>query len=162
MALKGEFNYGDGYGDLDALPFFENFYAGGPRSVRGYEENTLGPLDEFRRPLGGNIKVVGGAEVIIPVPFLKDFDQVRLAVFFDAGNVWCSGKNSIVSGRSGVSLETCPDSARFGFDNLRYAAGLNGIWVSPFGLVSVSLSKPIGEKPGDQVQQFQFTFGNSF
>jgi outer membrane protein insertion porin family len=143
LAMKGEFGYGDGYGDLDDLPFFENYYAGGPRSVRGYEENTLGPLDSFGRPLGGNIKVVGGAEIIVPVPFLKDFDQVRMAGFFDAGNVY--GKDD-----------------DFSFNELRYSVGLSGIWVSPFGLVSVSLSKAIGEKPGDQVQQFQFTFGNAF
>ncbi len=162
LTLKGDFGYGDGIGDLDGLPFFENFYAGGPRSVRGYEENTLGPLDNFRRPLGGNIKVVAGAEVIIPVPFLKDFDQVRMAAFFDAGNVWCSGNNIIVTNQFGATSETCPEASRFGFDNLRYAAGLSGIWVSPFGLVSVSVAKPIGDKPGDQIQQFQFTFGNSF
>ena len=162
FALKGDFGYGDGYGDLDSLPFFEHYYAGGPRSVRGYEENTLGPKDSFGRPFGGNIKVITGAEIIIPVPFLKDFDQVRMAAFFDAGNVWCSGKNIITTNSFGQTAETCRHEDRFGFDNFRYAAGLSGIWISPFGLVSVSISKPIGEKPGDQVQQFQFTFGNSF
>ena len=106
--------------------------------------------------------MVAGAEVIIPVPFLKDFDQVRMAAFFDAGNVWCSGSNIIVTNQFGATSETCPEASRFGFDNLRYAAGLSGIWVSPFGLVSVSVAKPIGDKPGDQIQQFQFTFGNSF
>jgi outer membrane protein insertion porin family len=143
FSMKADLGYGDGYGGLNDLPFFENYYAGGPRSVRGYEENTLGPRDSFNRPLGGNIKVVGGAEIIIPVPFLKDFDQVRLAGFFDAGNVYGKGDD-------------------FSFSELRYSAGLSGIWVSPFGLVSVSISKPIGDKPGDEVQQFQFTFGNSF
>ena len=98
----------------------------------------------------------------IPVPFLKDFDQVRMAAFFDAGNVWCSGNNVTINDQFGNPVESCPESARFGFDNLRYAAGLSGIWVSPFGLVSVSVAKPIGAKPGDEIQQFQFTFGNSF
>ncbi len=143
FSMKGDFGYADGYGNLDDLPFFENYYAGGPRSVRGYKENTLGPRDSFNRPLGGNIKIVAGAEIIIPVPFLKEFDQVRMAGFFDAGNVYGKDEN-------------------FSFGELRYSAGLSGIWISPFGLVSVSISKPIGDKPGDRVQQFQFTFGNSF
>lgn len=144
FALKGEFGYGNGFGKDEELPFFENFYAGGPRSVRGYKENTLGPRDSFGRPLGGNIKVVGGAEIIIPVPFLKKYvDSVRLSSFFDAGNVY--GKND-----------------NFNIGELRYSAGLGAIWVSPFGLVSISIAKPIGNKPGDQTQQFQFNFGTNF
>ena len=47
--------------------------------MRGYEENTLGPKDTpfqgrtRRRPLGGNIKVVGGAEMIFPGAFSQGF-----------------------------------------------------------------------------------------
>jgi len=43
LKLSARIGYGDGYGDLDELPFFENFYAGGLGSVRGYERNVLGP-----------------------------------------------------------------------------------------------------------------------
>jgi len=35
--------YGEGYGEFDELPFFENFFAGGFGSVRGFERSTLGP-----------------------------------------------------------------------------------------------------------------------
>ena len=147
--MKGDFGYGDGLFGTKELPFFENFYAGGPRSVRGYEENTLGPKDTTihggtrRRPLGGNIKVVGGAEMIFPLPFLKEFKQVRFAAFFDGGNVYSSDES-------------------FEFSELRYSTGLSGIWISPFGLVSVSIARPIGDKTGDETQPFQFTFGSTF
>jgi len=144
FSLKGDFGFGDSYGGTDELPFFENFYAGGPKSVRGYEENTLGPVDSLGRPIGGDLKLVAGAEVIIPVPFLRDLKSVRLAGFFDAGNVY--------------------DLSNEDFDvgELRYSVGLSGIWVSPFGLVSASIAQPIAEQTGDQLQSFQFTFGTSF
>ncbi|MBI2970666.1 MAG: outer membrane protein assembly factor BamA [Gammaproteobacteria bacterium] len=161
LAAKGELGYGDGLLDTDELPFFENFYAGGPRSVRGYEENTLGPKDSSgrRRPFGGNIKVTAGMELILPVPFLKDLDSVRVAGFFDAGNVFisnCASYEDIFANPA--------DCEQFEFDigDLRYSVGLGGIWVSPFGLVSVSIAKPIGDKPGDDTQPFQFTFGTNF
>ncbi len=45
LRFRTKLGYGDGYGDMDELPFFENFRTGGIGSVRGYEPFTLGPLD---------------------------------------------------------------------------------------------------------------------
>jgi outer membrane protein insertion porin family len=149
LALRGLVGYGDGYGETEELPFFENFYAGGPRSVRGYEENTLGPEGGDGRALGGNFKVVGNAEIILPVPFLQDVKSVRVAAFVDMGNVFGRGD---VFGRS--------DDIDPG--ELRLSAGLSGIWLSPFGVLSVSIAQPFNKQPGDETQPFQFTFGASF
>ena len=143
LSLKGDVGFGDSYGDTDSLPFFENFYAGGPKSVRGYEENTLGPVDSLGRPLGGNLRLVAGAEVLLPVPFFRDNKAVRIAGFFDAGNVYGTDED-------------------FDTGELRYSVGLSGIWVSPFGLLSVSLAQPLADQAGDQIENFQFTFGTSF
>ena len=43
LRFKTSLGYGDGYGKLDELPFFENFYSGGFGSVRGFERSSLGP-----------------------------------------------------------------------------------------------------------------------
>jgi outer membrane protein insertion porin family len=42
-----DLGYGDGYGRSTQLPFFQNFYAGGPGTIRGFERNTLGPRSTF-------------------------------------------------------------------------------------------------------------------
>jgi outer membrane protein insertion porin family len=144
VTLKGNVSYGDAYLDTTKMPFFENFYAGGPRSVRGYEDNTLGPLDSNGRALGGNFRLTGGAEVILPLPFFRDVKSVRVSGFFDAGNVYDL------------------DREDFELSGLRYSAGLSGIWVSPFGIVSVSVAQPFNDESTDSLQPFQFTFGSSF
>jgi outer membrane protein insertion porin family len=144
LSLKADIAYGDSYGDTEGgLPFFENFYAGGPKSVRGYEENTLGPLDSLGRPLGGNLRLVSGAEVILPVPFFRDIKSIKISGFFDAGNVYGNDED-------------------FDAGELRYSAGLSAIWLSPFGLVSASIAQPFNDQVTDQIQNFQFTFGTSF
>lgn len=42
-----DLGYGDGYGDTEQLPFFQNFYAGGQGTVRGFERSRLGPRSTF-------------------------------------------------------------------------------------------------------------------
>jgi outer membrane protein insertion porin family len=143
LTLGADIGYGDAYGDTTELPFFENFYVGGPRSVRGYKENTIGPRDTSLRPLGGSTKIVGNAEVILPFPFLKDVKQARITGFLDAGNVY--GPDEDIE-----------------FDEIRYSTGLSAIWISPFGALSASYAVPFAEKSSDQLQNFQFTFGTSF
>ncbi len=43
LRLKTRLGYGDGYGNTEELPFFENFFAGGLGSVRGFDTSSLGP-----------------------------------------------------------------------------------------------------------------------
>ena len=169
FSLKGNFGYGDGYLGSVELPFFENYYAGGPGSVRGYKENTLGPTDSAGRPIGGNIKIVGGAEIIFPIPFLKKFDQVRFSAFFEGGSVFCTGDRTrtttgfdINGNLITVTGPVCSENNKFELGRLRYSAGIGGIWISPFGVIGVSVAKPINDKPGDNKQIFQFNFGTSF
>ena len=143
LLAKGNVGYGDGFAGTGDLPFFENFYSGGPRSVRGYEENTLGPKDNFGRALGGNLVTTGNLEFILPVPFLEQLNSVRLTGFVDGGNVYGEGES-------------------FDFETFRYSAGVSGVWLSPFGILSVSLAQPFESKSGDRTQPFQFNFGTSF
>jgi outer membrane protein insertion porin family len=144
--LHGEIAYGDGYGDTDNLPFFENYFGGGTGSIRGFKNNTVGPRDSNNFAFGGSNKLIGNAELFFPVPFLSDVKSVRLGTFFDAGRI----ANS------------------FGFSDMKYSAGVSGEWLSPFGALSVSAAYPLNAKSastgvvGDQKQLFQFNFGQNF
>ncbi len=142
-SLSTDIGYGDGYGNTDGLPFFENFYAGGLRSVRGYKANTLGPRYSDNEPSGGAFKTVASTQLILPVPFLEKSENVRTAVFFDVGNVFATPSD-------------------FDANELRYSVGIAGLWLSPLGPIAVSVAAPFNDKPDDETEVFQFSFGVPF
>ena len=143
FVLEGEVGYGDGFGGTSELPLTENFFAGGLRSVRGFRANTLGPRDSFGRPLGGNLKVAGTAEFILPLPFTRDSNTFRVTTFLDTGNVYGPKED-------------------FDFDTLRYSTGIAAIWLSPVGPLTMSFAKALKTRAGDLTDGFQLTFGTSF
>ena len=139
-SLGGEIGYGEGYGGSGELPFFENFFAGGLRSVRGFKTNTLGPRYRDNEPSGGTFKTIASTQLIFPVPFMEQSENVRVAAFLDAGNVF-------------------KDIGGFDAGDLRFSAGLSGTWLSPFGPLVLSVAAPLNEKDGDDTELFQFSFG---
>ena len=141
--LEGEVGYGDGFGGTGELPLTENYFAGGLRSVRGFRANTLGPRDSFGRPLGGNLKVAGTAEFILPLPFTRDSNTFRVTTFLDTGNVYGPKED-------------------FDFDTLRYSTGIAAIWLSPVGPLTMSFARALKTRAGDLTDGFQLTFGTSF
>lgn len=146
--LKGALAYGDGFGELSGLPFYERFYAGGIGSVRGFEPNSLGgnydlTNDGSDRPKGGDVKIATTAAILLPVPFIEDSSNIRLSLFVDAGNVF-----------QGV------DNVELG--ELRSAAGVGVSWITPVGPLSFSFAQPIGYTSTDKTQSFQFSLGAGF
>ncbi|MDO5504780.1 MAG: outer membrane protein assembly factor BamA [Pseudoxanthomonas suwonensis] len=143
----------------DGLPFFENFYAGGTRSVRGFRDNTLGPRVGILpgmpqiQPMGGAVKTVGSLEMIFPT--LINSPAARVSAFVDFGNVFAS---------------------RDGFDagELRASAGVALLWRAPVGPISISYALPLRKqdsvfnsdgtllRQGDEIERLQFTFGGAF
>lgn len=145
LALNGDLAYGDVYGDTSRLPLWENFFAGGIKSVRGYKDYSLGPVDSKTDPLGGNVKIVGNAELFFPAPFRLMEKSIRLGLFVDAGYVF--------STHDGNDID---------LGELRYSTGASAMWLSPMGALGVSLGVPLNDKPGDETEIFQFTFGTAF
>ncbi len=128
------------------LPFFENFYAGGARSVRGYRDNTLGPKETafgstFQQSIGGSVKTIGSLEMFFPKLF--DSPAARISAFVDVGNVF----------RNVDAFEA---------SELRGSAGIALQWRAPVGPISISYAQPLRDQPGDDVERLQFTFGGAF
>jgi outer membrane protein insertion porin family len=143
LALNADLGYVHGISGKP-VPFFKNFYAGGPGSVRGYRAFSLGQQDAEGNVLGGTRKISGGAEVLFPMPGAQSDKSLRLTAFVDAGQVYGEGQK--------VSL-----------GELRYSAGIGVAWNSPFGPLKLSLAQPLNEKKGfDRVERLQLNFGTAF
>ena len=125
------------------LPFFEHFYSGGVRDLRGYDDNTLGPKDAFCRSIGGDFKVAGGVELAIPTPFAAGQSGTRIALFVDTGYVY-------------------ENISAFDAKKMRGSFGLSVTWEAPVGPIVISYAFPFRDRPGDRTEDLQFSFGTTF
>lgn len=142
FAVRGEAAYAQVYGDSQVLAPYERFYAGGIRTLRGYQTNRLfstpGTLDSYGLPLGGNARLLAGAEFVFPPSV--DNKSIRFNAFIDAGNVYNTDE--------GVTAE-----------EMRMTYGISMNWLTPVGPLVFSYGWPINAKDGDRLESFQFSLG---
>ncbi len=157
--VRGRFGYANGYGSTDRLPFFDNYFAGGVYSVRGYSTSSLGPKNSYspkstitQSALGGNILTTAAVELIFPMPGVKNHNSIRTSFFLDAGNVFTN--------RCLASNDQCKE----GFDasQLRYSIGLSWTWITPIAPLSFTLAKALNVESNDSTDCFQFQLGTTF
>ncbi|PWK92022.1 outer membrane protein assembly factor BamA [Fulvimonas soli] len=164
-ATFGEYKAGE---KID-FPFWQNYYSGGVRDVRGFQDNTLGPrlcagvnsdgtpiqpdkrgycngsYYNYAQPIGGAFKVLGTAQLFLPLPFLKDVNTARVSLFVDVGNAY-------------------KDYNSFEAKDLRASTGIALQWQAPIGPLIISFATPIRSKDEDKhyEERIQFTFGSQF
>ena len=186
-----ELGYLTPFGDTKEPPFFQNFYAGGPRSLRGFESNTLGPRSteapcyEFNYAEGTcpNLIDTDGDEILdAPYynPYANSSYNRRLSI---GGNIKVEGSLQLIfklpfiedqrSMRSAfffdfgnVFSDNCKDYQincyKASIDDLRYSYGVGVTWITGFGPMSFAIAKPTNAGRYEETKEFQFTVGNVF
>ncbi|MFT6791143.1 MAG: outer membrane protein insertion porin family [Cellvibrionaceae bacterium] len=192
LRLRGRFGYAEAYGDIDELPFFENFFAGGIGSVRGFEPRSLGPKatpaqSYFVIPvdLTGNVQNTNDLTYV----YIQDEDGQLLAGDADddvntlGGNILVEFSAELVFptpflkktdklrtnlfiDAGNVFSDSCGASQRncgsVDLGKLSIATGFGVQWLSPIGPIVFSYAVPLQEQPFDQTENFQFTLGRNF
>jgi outer membrane protein insertion porin family len=143
FSLSGDVGYVHGTSGKP-VPFFKNFYVGGPGSVLGYRAFSVGPQDAEGNVLGGTRKVAGSAEIYFPMPGAQQDKSLRLSVFLDAGQAYGADE-------------------KFDLGDLRFSTGMGLSWSSPFGPLKVSIAQPLNRRKGfDRVERLQLNVGTTF
>jgi outer membrane protein insertion porin family len=142
LEFRGRIGLAKPYGDSDRVPIYERYFAGGAYTIRGYDERKVGPIDPVSKdPLGGESLLVGNIEYNYPV-----FNFIKLASFYDAGNVW-SKMGKIASGgfKSGIGF---------------------GVRIkTPIGPVMLDYGIPLNKEPGEDKKssgRFHFSMSHGF
>jgi len=102
-------------------------------------------------PFGGNVVIEGSAEILFPMPFVKDRRSIRSAFFFDVGNVFNTNCRQNQINCFGIDA-----------DELRYSVGVGVTWLSGFGPLTFALARPLNASETDRREVFQFTLGRGF
>ena len=192
FGFQGQLGYLAPYGDTQEPPFFQNFYAGGPRSLRGFESNTLGPRTtqapcyEFNyaeETCPNLIDTDGDGEADEPYlnPYANTYSRYGNAPI--GGNIKLEGSTQLIfrlpfiedqrSMRSAfffdfgnVFSDNCKsyqfNCYEFDIGELRYSYGVGVTWITGFGPMSLAIAKPTNAGQFERTEEFQFTVGNVF
>ena len=80
LTIAGATGVADYYGNSTEVPLFDRFFLGGSRSIRGFGNRDIGPIDNNNEPLGGDTMAYTNLELTFPI-----IDRVRGAVWNDMG-----------------------------------------------------------------------------
>ncbi|MFO0753688.1 MAG: outer membrane protein assembly factor BamA [Thermodesulfovibrionales bacterium] len=138
LALSAKGGAAMGFGATRELPIVERFFLGGRTTVRGYEQDTLGPKGADGTPTGGNAFLMGSAELRSDVG--KGFGIVT---FLDAGNVWRKIEDFDLSG-------------------MRYTTGIGIRYTTPVGPFRIDYGYKLNREQGESKGEIHFSLGHAF
>lgn len=135
LSVRGGAAYS--YEEDEELPLVERFFLGGRTTVRGYSQDTLGPKSDEGTPTGGNMFVLGNAELRVSPG--KGFGFV---IFIDGGNVWQVARDTQAKAK--------------------FTTGVGLRYNTPVGPVRIDYGHKLERMEGESEGEVHFSFGHAF
>ncbi|HSW61824.1 MAG TPA: outer membrane protein assembly factor BamA [Dissulfurispiraceae bacterium] len=136
LSLRG--GAAGGFHGTNDLPIVERFFLGGRTTVRGYQQDMLGPKDSDGNPVGGNAFFMGNFEFRTSV-----WKELGLVTFLDWGNIWSRANN-------------------FSLIDLKYTTGLGLRYNTPVGPVRIDYGIKLNREEGESRGALHFSIGHAF
>jgi translocation and assembly module TamA len=124
---------------FEEIPLSERFYAGGSNSIRGFEYQMIGPLDQENNPVGGKIKIVCNVLEIRRTVY----KIIGVVLFIDAGNIWSTPTD-------------------FKLENFRISSGLGLRLSSPIGILRLDYGINMDKRGDEPRDVIHFSMGHTF
>lgn len=128
----------EGYNDTAELPIVERFFLGGRTTVRGYEQDDLGPKGSDGNPTGGNVFLMENLEMRISIG-----KGLGIVLFLDGGNVWQKLSDIVLS-------------------DMKYTTGLGLRYNTPVGPLRVDYGHKLDKEKGESSGELHFSIGHAF
>lgn len=139
LALIARAGVVQNFGDSSSVPFFDQYFLGGPQTLRGFEFREVGPKNVFGEPEGGETYGFFSAEYSFDL-----VKPIRFAFFYDGGFV----------NRDAYDFSPAEYNDNFGFGLRLFVAG------AP---LSLDFGIPLtGDRFNKKGSQFNFSFGTRF
>jgi outer membrane protein insertion porin family len=126
------------WGDTEGIPITQRFYLGGRTTVRGFKENSLGPLGTDGAVIGGDTLLCEKNQLDYLVT-----DSFSTHTFIDLGNVYLRHES-------------------FDLADIRSSTGLGFQYLSPIGPIGFDVGYPLDRQPDESVYRIHFSVGSAF
>jgi outer membrane protein insertion porin family len=153
--------YGRAFSGAKVLPIRERYFLGGSTTVRGYSENSLGPIDCTEDPMtgkcttsnviGGDLAMVLSFEWRVPIIY-----QLSAAAFTDNGALFLTQCDAQCRQNRGVRGNA------FTFKNFRHSAGPGLRYMTPVGPISLDYGFKIDRRTGESIGEVHFSISGTF